>query len=312
MSEASAIASESFSEPVPERAWQAYLSWTAAILTAILFLSAGLWKITDPTGAAVRISQAKVPEFLSLPAALGLGTMETFAGVLVLIPRFRRWGALIASALLVVFMIYIGARYNELRGADCTCFPWLKRAVGPGFFIGDAAMLLFSLAAAKFSRVSDGLRPAVVILASVAVFAGLSYGVDTMRHTGTKAPATIAGEDGKPISLTDGKVLVYFFNPQCIHCLEAGRKLAALSWKDTRFVGVPTENPRFAHWFLDKAGLTGKGPVSTDLDKLKKIFPFDLPPAAVALEDGYEKAILLQFEDAAEPATTLRRLGFVN
>ena len=57
------------------------------------------------------------------------------------------------------------------------------------------------------------------------------------------------------------------------------------------------------------SGLKDKGPVSTDLAPLRKLFPFDLPPAGVALENGYEKAMLLQFEDA-EPAATLRKLGF--
>jgi hypothetical protein len=94
-----------------------------------------------------------------------------------------------------------------------------------------------------------------------------------------------------------------------MHCLEAGRKLAALNWGDTRFIGVPTENPQFGSWFMGKAGLVGRGPVSRDLDQLKKIFPFDLPPAGVALEDGREKAMLLQFEDK-EPAATLQKIGF--
>ncbi len=60
---------------------------------------------------------------------------------------------------------------------------------------------------------------------------------------------------------------------------------------------------------MGKAGLSGKGPVSDDLDVLKKVFPFDLPPAGVLLEDGYEKAMLLQFEDS-EPKATLERFGF--
>jgi hypothetical protein len=94
-----------------------------------------------------------------------------------------------------------------------------------------------------------------------------------------------------------------------MHCLDAGRRLAALNWGDTRFVGVPTENPQYGSWFMGKAGLSGKGPVSDDLDVLKKVFPFDLPPAGVLLEDGYEKAMLLQFEDS-EPKATLERFGF--
>jgi hypothetical protein len=94
-----------------------------------------------------------------------------------------------------------------------------------------------------------------------------------------------------------------------MHCLEAGRRLAALNWGDTRFVGVPTENLQYGRWFMSKAGLTARGPVSKDLDILKKLFPFDLPPAGVLVEDGYEKTMLLQFEDA-EPKATLEKFGF--
>ncbi len=294
----------------PQQGWRTVLNWVSAILISLVFLVAGLWKVTDPAGAAVRLAQARVPEQLSLAAALGFGIAETFGGVLLLVPRFRRWGSIITSLLLVAFMIFIGIHYNELRGAECSCFPWLKRAVGPGFFLSDGIMLLLAIAAGWWARNSDGLRPALVILGAVTVFAVVSYGVNLTRHTGTKAPETVKAEDGSVISLNKGKVFVYFFNPQCLHCLDAGRKLAALNWGDTRFVGVPTENPRFAGWFMGKAGLTGRGPVSPDLDVLKKVFPFDLPPAGVALQDGYEKGMLLQFEDQ-EPGATLKKLGFV-
>lgn len=292
----------------PER-WRVALNWTAAILIAIVFLVAGLWKITDPVGAAVRLAQAKVPEGLSLFAAVGFGIAETFAGAMLLAPRFRRWGAIITSLLLVAFMAFIAIHYTELRGAECSCFPWVKRAVGPGFFIGDGTMLLLAVLAGWGARPSTGVRTAAAMLAAVSVFAVVSYGVNSARHTGVKAPDTISAEDGSAISLREGKVFVYFFNPQCLHCLDAGRKLAALNWGNTRFVGVPTENPQFGSWFMGKAGLTGRGPVSKDLDALKKIFPFDLPPAGVAIEDGYEKAMLLQFEDA-EPGATLKKIGF--
>src|SRR5579885_1383440 len=111
--------------------WKTAVSWVAAILIALLFLISGLWKITDATGAAVRMAQARIPEALSLPAALFFGITETFAGVLVLVPRFRRWGAWLGSLLLIAFMIYVGVNYNALRGEECSCFPWVKRAVGP-------------------------------------------------------------------------------------------------------------------------------------------------------------------------------------
>jgi len=311
MSDASAVPSGTLVRLEQQYAWRTALNWTAAILIAAVFLVAGIWKATDPERVAVMLSQLKVPQDLSIPFAICLGIAETFTGVMLLVPRFRRLGSIAASALLIVFMIYIGIHYNELRGADCSCFPWLKRTVGPGFFIGDALMLVLAAGAGIGTQALSGVKVPALILGAVAVFTLVSFGVNNARHTGTKAPATIAAEDGKPISLQQGKVFIYFFNPQCLHCLEAGRRLAAMKWGDTRFIGVPTENPQFGDWFMNKAGLAGKGPVSKDLDLLKKKFPFDLPPAGVAIENGYEKSMLLQFEDA-EPGATLRKLGFAN
>ncbi len=286
------------------------VNWTAAILMAVVFLVAGIWKATDPARVAVMLTQLKVPQTLSVAAAVALAIGETFTGILLLVPRFRKWGSATGSLLLVVFMIYVGVHYAELRGADCSCFPWLKRTVGPGFFVGDVVMLVLAVVAGISAPAAAGLRAVTLVLASVAVFAGASFGIASTRHSGVKAPETVTLEDGKTASLSEGKVFIYFFNPQCMHCLEAGRKLAALDWGSTRFIGVATENPQFGGWFMGKAGLTGKGPVSTDLDKLRKLFPFDLPPAGVLLEDGYEKQMLLQFEDA-EPKATLEKLGFV-
>jgi uncharacterized membrane protein YphA (DoxX/SURF4 family) len=291
--------------------WRSGLNWTAAIAMSVVFLVAGLWKITDPIGAAARLAQAKVPESLSVLTATTLGTVEVFTGILLLIPAFRKWGSWIGTVLMISFMVFIGIHYKELTGAECSCFPWIKRAVGPGFFVGDGIMLVLAVAAGFWVRPPAGLRRALMVLAATGVFTAASYGMALNRHTGTAAPATVTAQDGKPVSLKEGKVFVYFFNPQCLHCLDAGRKLAALKWGDTRFVGVPTENPQFAGWFMDKAGLTGKGPVVTDLDALKKLFPFDLPPAGVALQDGYEKAMLLQFE-GDEPLATLKKIGFAN
>ncbi len=291
--------------------WQRGLNWTAAILMSVVFLVAGLWKITDPIGAAARLAQARVPESLSVLTATLLGTAEVFTGILLLIPAFRRWGSWIGTVLMISFMVFIGIHYKELTGAECSCFPWIKRAVGPGFFVGDGIMLVLAIAAGFWVRPPANMRRAVMVLAGVGVFTLASYGAALNRHTGTPAPATVTAENGQTVSLKEGKVFVYFFNPQCLHCLDAGKKLAALNWGDTRFVGVPTENPQFADWFMGKSGLTGKGPVVKDLDTLRKLFPFDLPPAGVALQDGYEKAMLLQFEDK-EPSATLSKIGFVH
>jgi uncharacterized membrane protein YphA (DoxX/SURF4 family) len=288
--------------------WKSWASGTAALLTALLFLTAGIWKITDAPGAAVRLAQMKVPQNLSLAAALLLGIVETFSAVLILVPRFRRWGSWLISALLLVFMIYVGVNYTALHGAECQCFPWLKRAVGPGFFVGDGVMLLFALLAGVWSKRSDNLRSASLVLGAVVVFALVSYGVAATHNSGVKAPDSVM-VDGKPYSLQQGKVFIYFFNPECMHCLDAAKRMAKLNWGDTQLVGVATEQPQYGQYFMQTTGL--KGVVSTDLELLKKTFPFGDPPAGVALENGREKAALTQFE-GEEPAATLKKLGFAN
>ncbi len=286
--------------------WKVFLATASAVIVSALFLVAGVWKITDAPAAAARLAQARVPEFLSVPAAIGLGIAETFAAVLVLIPRFRRWGAWMISAMLVVFMVYVGLHYRVLQGEECSCFPWIKRAVGPGFFVADGLMLGFALVAACWSQASHGLRNAAVILGVVCVFTFASYGVAVTRHHGVQAPATISA-GGKPFPLREGRILIYFFDPECTHCLKAARRMAQLQWGETKVVGVPTVQPRFGPGFLEATGLPAV--LSNDLEILKKTFPFPGTPAAVALENGYQKQLLTQFEDE-EPAATLAKLGF--
>ncbi|MBK5291580.1 MAG: DoxX family protein, partial [Acidobacteriia bacterium] len=128
-------------QSVEAPAWKAASSWVSAILLALLFLASGVWKVTDPLGWAARVTQLQVPSILSMPVTLGVGVTEIFAAVLLAVPRFRRWGAWLTGFLLAAFMIYIGYHYNTLLGEECSCFPWLKRSVGPQFFIGDGIML---------------------------------------------------------------------------------------------------------------------------------------------------------------------------
>ena len=294
--------------PLDLPAWKSALNWIAAILTSLLFILAGLWKITDPIAAAARLAQAKVPENLSLAAALVLGIAETVAAVLVLVPRFRKWGAWLGSALLVAFMIYIGINYTALHGAECNCFPWIKRAVGPGFFIGDAVMLLLAVIAGFWARPSESRRSAVIVLCAVTVFALVSYGATAVRQRGVQAPPIIM-VDGKPFSTQEGHVVIFFFDPECMHCFDVAKRVSQLDWGDTKVVGVPTVHPQFAPDFLRDTGLKVIG-ISSDIAPLKKTFPFGDPPAIAALENGRQKAPVTRFEDP-EPAATLRKLGFV-
>jgi uncharacterized membrane protein YphA (DoxX/SURF4 family) len=287
--------------------WKTVAGWTGAVATAVLFLVSGLWKITDAPGAAVRMAQARIPEFLSLPAAVSFGIAETFGAVLILVPRFRRWGAWICSLLLVAFLVYIGLNYNALRGEECNCFPWIKRAVGPGFFIGDAIMLALAIVAGVWARRPEGMRGAVLVLCAVSVFALVSYGVAATRQTGTKAPGSVT-VDGKPYSLQHGKLLIFFFDPECMHCIDSAKRMSQYDWGDTRVVAVPIQQPQFAAGFLQDTGL--KAVISNDIALLRKTFPFTSVPAGVALENGRQVAALTRFEDD-QPAATLRKLGLV-
>ncbi|MFB3826059.1 MAG: DoxX family protein [Bryobacteraceae bacterium] len=294
--------------PLELSGWKTALSWIGAILIAVIFLVSGLWKITDAPSAAVRMAQARVPEALSLSAAIGFGIAETVGGVLILVPRFRRWGAWLCGLMLVAFLVYMGVFYNTLRGEECNCFPWVRRVVGPAFFIGDAAMLGLAALAGVWAKPSEGKRGAVLVLAAVTVFAFVSYGVAATRQRGVKAPESIA-VNGQPYSLVRGKTLIYFFDPECLHCLDAGRRMAKYNWGDTRVVIAPIQQAQFAPDFLRDTGLNAV--ITSDGPRLRNTFPFVSVPAAAAIVDGYQAAMLLQFE-GEQPGAALRALGFIH
>lgn len=298
---------DSIPRPEPP-AWLNLLNGASAAALALIFLVAGIWKVTDPVQAATLMTQALVPGPLSMPLALLLGGSETVAGVLLLVPRFRRWGAWLAGGLLLVFLIYFAINYAELHGKECSCFPWIKRTVGPGFFLGDALMLTLALLAWRWAQPAGDRRGAALVSAAVAVFTMVSYGVSATRQTGAEAPASITVE-GKPYALDSGRVLVYFFDPECSHCFQAAQQMAGFQWKRTRLVVVPTRLQQFAGQFLENTGL--KAAVSLDHELLRKRFPFVNAPYAVALENGRQKAVFRYFEEK-EPRATLARLGYID
>ena len=289
-------------------AWKTKLSWVAAVLLAVLFLISGVWKITDPQGWAVRITELKVPASLSLAAALGFGIAETLGAVFILVPRFRRWGAVLIGVLLLAFIAYFALNYGALHGADCSCFPWVKRIVGPEFFVTDALMLALAFFAGMWSSPSGSLRTMVVVAGAVIVFALVTYGVQAVRQSGARAPAfiTVAGQ---PYSIQRGRYFLFFFNPGCMHCFDAAKAMSQLRWGRTTVVAVPVEMPQYSGQFLAQTGL--QAVVSSDFDKLKDIFGYTAYPFGVAVENGREKAPVMQFENS-EPAATLKRLGFID
>jgi uncharacterized membrane protein YphA (DoxX/SURF4 family) len=282
----------------------------AALAIAVLFITTGVWKATDPFRWAQFAEQLLVPSQLSMALTLALAVSETLAGVMILVPRFRKWGAVLASLLLVVFMIYVGARYPLLAGKDCSCFPWLKRTVSPAFFVEDGAMLAVALLAGWWSKPSFSLRSAAVVLGVIAVFTGVSYGSVVAHQTGAKAPDSIT-VDGKPYGLTHGKYFLFFFDPECSHCNAAAKTMSKYTWKsDVSIVGIPTRVPQWAEAFMKDNGL--KGVITRDLQQLKAAFPFGDPPYGVFIENGHAQGVVPRYEEGNEPADSLRKLGLID
>jgi len=287
--------------------WKRVVGTVLAVLLAFLFIVSGGWKLTAPFTWAQLVGQLRVPAQLALPLSILSGVGEVLCGVLIFVPRFRRWGSLLMSLMLVAFMVYFAINYNALVGKDCSCFPLVKRTVGPMFFVVDTLFLIGALLAGLWARRASGLREAFIILAAVCVFAGVSYGVNQARENAIRTPETVT-VNGQPYSLRQGRIFLFFYNPSCLHCDAAARRMAKLTWNDTTVVGIPTESPEWAAAFLHDTGL--KAVTTLDTKKLRDVFTFVDPPYGVALENGRPKAVVSTFDDS-EPARTLRSIGYV-
>ncbi len=281
--------------------WKRIASWVGAILVAALFLLAGVWKMSDPIEAGARLAQARVPGSLSEFAAVSFGIAETFAAILILIPRYRKLGAWLIGLMLIAFMAWVGFFYNSLVGQECSCFPWIKRAVGPGFFIGDGLMLVCAVAAGYWSEWNTAWKKPLFILVALTVLGASNYAYAVSRQTGAVAPESVVLTDGTTHALREGRQLIYFFDPQCMHCFHAAQAMSKLDFKGTEKIAVPTEVKQFAKQFLTDTKFEAK--VTNDTDKLKKVFPFGDPPFLVLIENGRQKAAINKFD---EPEFTQR------
>ncbi|MFL6351237.1 MAG: MauE/DoxX family redox-associated membrane protein [Bryobacteraceae bacterium] len=289
--------------------WKRMAAMASAILLGLIFLVSGGWKVLSPFKTGELLEQARVPAGFGVMGAASLGTVELFAAFLLFVPRFRRWGGLLGSALMIFFIAWVGSFYHVLAGQECSCFPLIKRTIGPGFFIGDGVMLLLALVAFAWSpHVARFKVPALAFGALVAL-AVVSFGVNAAERSRIQVPTPVV-VDGKPQNLTDGKAFLFFYDPSCLHCDAAAKFMSKLNWDDTRIVAIPTVNPQWAASFLHDTGL--KASTSLETDKLRKAFQFVDPPFGVALEDGRIKETFGQAQfNAPLPEPDLKRLGFV-
>ena len=289
--------------------WKKVAAGAAAILLAVMFLVSGGWKVLSPFKTGELLEQAQVSAGWGSLGAAALGTLELLAAFLLLVPRFRRAGAILGGGLLIFFIGWIGYYYNSLVGHECSCFPIIKRTVGPGFFIGDGIMLVLAVTAWFWSPRVKSWRWPTAAFASLALLAGASYGVNLSRRAHVQVPTPVV-VDGKAVDLAEGKVFLFFYDPSCMHCDAAAKFMSTLNWGGNRVVSIPTVNPQWAASFLHDTHL--KAGTSLEVDKLKKAFPFVDPPYGVALDHGEVEKTFGQAQfNVPLPRPDLQRLGFV-
>lgn len=252
--------------------------------------------------------QLLIPAQVSTLTVLAVAAIELATAILLLLPSTRRIGAWLASGMLIFFMIYMGVNYGRLQGEECSCFPWVKRTVGPAFFISDAVMLLFAVLAGVWAWRLGAWKKAALITAVCFGVSGVGYAVSEMQQTGLKAPDSITVA-GQAFSLQSGRTFLYFYDPECMHCFQAAKDMAAWNWGDTKVVSVATREPRFAESFLKDTGFK-QALISPDLDKLTQTFKFAAGPYGVALERGRQKVAITNFE-GEQAKMQLKELGFV-
>jgi len=296
---------------VPDtRASLRVISAIAACLLGVIFLVSGGWKMLEPFKTGELLEQAQVPAGFGVIGASVLGTLEVFAAFLLFTPRYRRWGGILGSALLLFFIAWIGFYYPKLVGQECSCFPIIKRSIGPMFFVSDGVMLLFGLAAWFWSSRARSYRIPATILIALALMAGGSYAWNQSKIVHAHIPNPVI-VDGQPTDLSNGKVFIFFYDPSCMHCDAAARFMSGFNWTDTRVVSIPTVNPQWAASFLHDTKM--KAGTSLQVDQLKKAFPFVDPPYGVVLKNGEVKATFGQADfNAPSPKAKLVTLGLVN
>jgi len=294
--------------PSTSTSWKKHVGTAAALLMAIPWLVAGIYKLTIVSEFQLMLTQILVPISLSLVGAMAVIMGDLTAGVMLVVPSWRRLGGIFSSVLLIIFMGYFAINYETLKGADCSCFPWVERAVGPVFFWSDGAMLALSVLAAWWAAPFTKIRGAAIAVAGIVAVSLVALGVDKLGpQLDMTVPAAVAVGD-EQISLHEGKVFVYFFNPMCTHCLDAGTAMAKHTWQ-APFVGVPTEEEDLAIGFVEDSGLKDVK-LTPDIEVLKEAFPFQDTPYAVAIENGQMKE-RFQFFEEPELGEKLRELGFV-
>src|SRR3712207_8470130 len=93
----------------------------ARLLLAAVFLAAGVAKLADREGSRRAVTDFGVPAALAAPLGILLPLAELAVAAALIPTATAFWGAAGALALLLVFVVGIGANLARGRRPDCHC-----------------------------------------------------------------------------------------------------------------------------------------------------------------------------------------------
>src|ERR671921_515123 len=219
----------------------------ARLVLAAVFAVAGISKLTDREGSRQAMSDFGLPAALAAPFGLLLPMAELAVAVALVPAATAWWGAVGALALLVLFVVGIGANLAQGRQPDCHCFGQLHSApAGPMTLARNGA--LAAVAAFLVWQAKDGAGPSALgwmgglsaaqlgalLLRVVALEANLGADAAAPSENGTQqavglpvgsqAPAfSLEGLHGETLTLeslrsSEKPVMLLFTDPNCGPC----------------------------------------------------------------------------------------------
>jgi len=123
-----------------------YFLLALRLIVGGVFFASGLLKVGDPLAFAQDIKNFRIVSHeVSFITALILPWIEILCGALLITGILRRPSALLASGLLIGFIILVGVTMARGIDTDCGCFGSLSHKADWWLLLQDGVLLLMSL-----------------------------------------------------------------------------------------------------------------------------------------------------------------------
>jgi len=123
-----------------------HLFFAFRLLVGVVFIWAGLLKITDPLNFAQSLRNYQIfPQGISFFLALVLPWIEIICGILLILGIFRQASAFLISTLLFLFLALVLLTIARGIDIDCGCFGSLSQRVDFKIIIMDSVLFFLTL-----------------------------------------------------------------------------------------------------------------------------------------------------------------------